>query len=95
MLVQPPDLPKAERVGSVLYCDKLPYPTHYIQQGLFLVVFVPNDAVAIAKARAAIDILIRQGRLREADVRLRMATADYDFNGMIEGFLHEAVPTKR
>lgn len=82
-------LPKAERIGSVLFCDKLPYPTHYVKEGLACVVFVPNEQAAIARARLAIGLLIQQGRLRDADVRLRMNADEkpYDFAALIDGFL--------
>lgn len=94
MIVQQVDLPRAERVGGILFCDKLPYPTDYVKHDLFLVVFVPNDEAAVARARMAMELLISQGRLLEGNVRLRMATDEYDFNGLVEHFLIESVPTK-
>jgi hypothetical protein len=83
--------PKAERVGDVIFCDKLPFPTDYVKQGLSAVVFVPNCPIHINKAREAIITMIDHGRLKDGLVRLRMPkeNEEYDFTGMIQGVMIE------
>ncbi|MDK1290180.1 hypothetical protein [Pseudoalteromonas umbrosa] len=86
-----PDAPKAERVGDIIFCDKLPYPTDYIKQKLTCVVFVPNDDTLISIARHAIIMMINHGRLRDDMVRLRRVAdgEEYDFDAMIQGVLED------
>jgi hypothetical protein len=81
--------PKAERVGDVIFCDKLPYPTDYVKQRISAIVFVPNDPKCIEAAREAILYLIKHGRLTDALVRLRVPAPDevYDFTGMVQGVM--------
>lgn len=88
-LVQPANMPRAERVGNALLCDKLPYPTHYVKENLTCVVFVPKVQADIDRARHAIALLIKAGRLRENAVRLRMASdgQPYDFQALMDGYL--------
>lgn len=89
MAMNIPNAPKAERVGDIIFCDKLPYPTDYIKQGLSCVVFVPNEATHIGVAKHTILMLINHGRLRDDLVKLRRPAdgEEYDFNAMIQGVL--------
>lgn len=85
-----PDTPKAERVGNILFCDKLPYPTDYKKNKLSAVVFVPRDPTYIQYARDAIGHLIAHGRLSEDQVKLRTVEDpmdEYDFEKMVQGVL--------
>ncbi len=89
MTINVPSAPKAERVGDVIFCDKLPYPTDYVKQGLSCIVFVPNDNTYIEVARHAILMMINHGRLRDSMVKLRRPAdgEEYDFNAMVQGVL--------
>ncbi len=84
-----PDAPRAERVGDIIFCDKLPYPTDYLKQGLSCVVFVPNDETYINVARQAIIMMVNHGRLHDKLVKLRRPAdgEDYDFDALIQGVL--------
>ncbi|RRS09114.1 hypothetical protein EAG18_08315 [Pseudoalteromonas sp. J010] len=87
--------PNTHRIGNVLHCDKLPYPTNYVQHDIYCVVYVGDDVQDILKARYTINLLIESGRLTEDRIRLRKALGEYNFNRMIDGFLQEQIHTSK